>query len=164
MRRSAAGRWNAPGTREAVISRGFASRRDVAVGDTVDLELAAGTVEYEIVGLVDDHGVAVYTDRSVLAGDAGAPGMGNVVWSLDDTPSIALPATVDVQTRAEVLDRRGGRARRHRHDLRGDRRHRRRCGRAGGRVLDDRQPLRTPPRVRRTPGDRRPTPSTPRVC
>ena len=48
------GTWLEPGGREAVLSDGFAGRNEIAVGETVTLDLAAGTESYEVVGLSDD--------------------------------------------------------------------------------------------------------------
>ena len=96
------GRWYADTGREAMISNGFAERRDVAVGDTIPLELANGTVEYEIVGTVDDSNVAVYVDRADLAADLGAPGMANVVWSSSESPWLDVDAAVRVDTAADL--------------------------------------------------------------
>lgn len=96
------GRWIDEGKREAMISDGFASRRDVAIGDTIPLELANGVAEYEIVGTLDDSYVAVYVDRADVATDLGAPGMANVVWSASEAPVIDVDAAVRVNTAADL--------------------------------------------------------------
>lgn len=96
------GRWIDEGQREAMISDGFASRRDVSVGDTIPLELANGVAEYEIVGTLDDSYVGVYVDRSDVADDLGAPGMANVVWSASATPTFDLATAVRVDTAADL--------------------------------------------------------------
>ncbi len=105
-----AGRSLAAGEREVLVSAGFAERRGIDLGETIDVELAAGTVPYEVVGLVDDFSRSIYADRDVLAADVGAAGRANVVWSLGDAPietaQFELPA-VDVSTAAEVRDESG---------------------------------------------------------
>lgn len=105
-----AGRSLAAGEREVMVSAGFAERRGIALGETIDIELASGTVPYEVVGLVDDFNRSIYADRDVLAADVGAPGRANVVWWLGDAPidvaQFELPA-VDVSTAAEVRDESG---------------------------------------------------------
>lgn len=104
------GRSIAAGAREVMVSAGFAERRGVELGETIDVELAAGTVAYEVVGLVDDFSRSIYVDRDVLAADVGAPGRTNVVWSLADAPvevsRLDLPA-VDVATAAEIREESG---------------------------------------------------------
>ena len=96
------GRWIETEDREAMISDGFASRRDVAVGDTIPLELANGIFEYEIVGTLDDSSVAVYVDRDDVAADLGAAGMANVVWSASPTPVLDIGTAVEVNTAADL--------------------------------------------------------------
>jgi putative ABC transport system permease protein len=90
------GSWLQPDTRQAVLSAGFADRNSIDVGDSVTLELAAGPATYAVVGLSDDHGRAIYLDRSVLAADLGAPGHANTVWS--DRSDPGLPSAVAVRT------------------------------------------------------------------
>ena len=97
------GRWSTPGTHEAVLSVGFAEREDIEVGQTIDVDLASGTVPYEVVGLADDFNRSIYVDREVLAADLGAPGRANVVWSSSATPAIDLPVAVAVETRDDVI-------------------------------------------------------------
>jgi putative ABC transport system permease protein len=105
-----AGTWIADGTRQAVVSAGFADRTDLAVGDPLTLELAPDTVDYTIVGLSDDHARTVYLDRGVLAGDLGTPGRANVVWSDSETPGVALPVAARVNTADDLArDDRAGR-------------------------------------------------------
>lgn len=89
------GRWIADGRRDAVVSAGFAARNGISVGDEVALELAAGPVDYTVVGLSNDFARAIYVDRGTLAGDLGEPGHANTVWS--DQTSISL--AVDTPTR-----------------------------------------------------------------
>jgi putative ABC transport system permease protein len=96
------GRWIAPSAHEAVVSAGFAERNDLAVGDPVDVELAAKTVTYEIVGLSDDFGRAVYVDRDEFATEAGAPGMANVVWSSNTSASVDIDVPVSLETADEL--------------------------------------------------------------
>lgn len=96
------GRRFVPGAREALVSAGFAERRGIDVGDTVELELASGTVGYEVVGLADDFGRTLYADRGVLAADLGAPGHANVVWSSTGFPDVDVPVAVAVDTRDAI--------------------------------------------------------------
>jgi putative ABC transport system permease protein len=93
-----------------VLSAGFAARNSIDVGDEVTLELAAGPTSYEIVGLSDDKARAVYVDRGVLAGDLGAPGRANAVWSDQADPDVAWGAAVRTDTAAALAeDDRAGR-------------------------------------------------------
>ena len=96
------GRWIEPAADEAVISSGFAERNDLAVGDTITLELAGGTAEYELVGTSNDFGRAIYTDRGDLAGDLGAPGMVNTVWSTQVEPRLDLPSATRTFTAVDI--------------------------------------------------------------
>jgi putative ABC transport system permease protein len=98
------GEWLTAGTREAMLSDGYATRRDIEVGDTVTLELAGGPVEYDIVGTVDDSSVVIYADRDVLATDLGAPGHGNTMWSDAADPGIDLPVAAAVSTADAILE------------------------------------------------------------
>ena len=63
----ASGRWPSAGSREAMLSAGFADRRGHVVGDTITIDLASGPVDYLIVGTAQDAGRALYVDRDVLA-------------------------------------------------------------------------------------------------
>ena len=96
------GRWFGPTDREAVLSAGFASRNGIRVGDSIEVELAAGTVDYTIVGLANDYNRTLYTDRAQLAADVGAPGMANLVWSTNESTLIDLPGAVELSSRAEI--------------------------------------------------------------
>lgn len=96
------GRWIAPSAREAMVSAGFAERRSIAIGDTVELELARGPVTYTVVGTVDDHARAIYADRADIAADLGAPGRANVIWTASPEPSISSPVAMRTNT-AEQL-------------------------------------------------------------
>ncbi len=82
------------GGREAVVATGFAERTGIDVGDTIELELATGIVEYDVVGHHRDRGRSVFVDTSSLAGDFGSPGAGNVLYSLDDAPVAGLDGIV----------------------------------------------------------------------
>lgn len=98
------GQWFEAGTRQAVVSRGFAEHRDLAVGETVTLGLSSGPVEYELVGTVDDHSVAVYLDKDEVAADLGSPGMANVVWSESAVPASELAVATRTSTAAELAE------------------------------------------------------------
>jgi putative ABC transport system permease protein len=98
-----AGRWVAPGTKEIVVSAGYAQRRDIGVGDALAVDLASGTETYTVVGLADDFNRSVYLDREVLAEDLGAPGRANVIWSTTTPRELDLPVAVVAETREEVM-------------------------------------------------------------
>ena len=98
----ASGRWIAPASREAVLSAGFAERNDLAVGDTLLIELASGEFEYELVGLSNDFSRTAYIDRSDLSVDLGAPGMANIVMSMRDGPGVELPVATRTSTAADI--------------------------------------------------------------
>ena len=97
-----AGRWFTPDGREAVLSAGFADRNDIRVGESIEVELAAGTVGYTVVGLVDDHNRTLYTDRARLAADLGSPGMTNLLWSTNGSTEVDLPGAVELSSRADI--------------------------------------------------------------
>lgn len=104
------GRWPSPGTREAMLSAGFADRRGHEVGDLITIDLASGPARYMVVGTAADAGRAAYVDRDVLATDLGVPGGANVIWSSDPAPSLELPVAVTVTTAEEMAaDSRAGR-------------------------------------------------------
>lgn len=91
--RVVAGRW-ITGEADAVVSRGFADHQGIEVGDTVDVEVAAGTVTYEVVGLHPSRARDIYVDRQVLAADLGSPGLVNAVYSSAATPpALGVAAT-----------------------------------------------------------------------
>lgn len=96
------GTWLRPGTRDAVLSAGFAARNSIHVGETVTLELAAGSVTYDVVGVSDDYARAIYLDRAVLAADLGAPGRANTVWSDRSDPGVDWGVAVRTDTVDEI--------------------------------------------------------------
>jgi len=97
------GSWlSSSGAPEAVLSAGFASRSDINVGDTIDVDLPSGIVRYKVVGTVDDHGRAVYLDVAVLAADLGVPGRYNMVLSADETPTLRTSVPVSTQTMEQL--------------------------------------------------------------
>jgi putative ABC transport system permease protein len=98
------GRWFEAGTRQAVVSRGFAEHRDLTVGEPITLGLASGPVEYDLVGTVDDHSVALYVDKNEVATDLGSPGMANVVWSDDAAPASELSVATSTSTAADLAE------------------------------------------------------------
>lgn len=98
------GRWFEPGDREVVLSDGFARRRGIDLGDRVEVVLAGGPVEYELVGTVDDAAVAAYVDRADLADDLGAPGMANVVWSHSTMAPVVARVPMRVDTAASLAE------------------------------------------------------------
>jgi putative ABC transport system permease protein len=81
-----AGRWfGSDGEGEVVLSTGFAERVGLDVGDPVDVRLATGDVEYEIVGLHPARGRYAFAEADRLASDLGSSGMANVLLSADET-------------------------------------------------------------------------------
>ncbi len=95
------GAWIDGGT-DAVVSAGFAERTGIAVGDTIDVELASGRADFVVSGLSDDSSRAIYLDRERLAAELGAPGMANVVWSHDVEPTIGDDGAFAVTTLDEI--------------------------------------------------------------
>ncbi|MDJ0769301.1 MAG: ABC transporter permease [Ilumatobacter sp.] len=96
------GSWIEPEARTAVLSKGFASRNDLHVGDDVTLTLAGGPVEYEVVGLSNDFSRTIYVDRADLSADLGAPGMANVVLSDHAGPGVTLPVATWSSTADDI--------------------------------------------------------------
>jgi putative ABC transport system permease protein len=96
------GRWFHAGSRQMVVSAGFAERTGIDVGEQLAVELASGMVTYEVSGLADDFARSVYLDRQVLAADLGAPGMANVVWSPATMPETALTVASSTTTADEL--------------------------------------------------------------
>jgi putative ABC transport system permease protein len=97
------GRWLSPtGTREAVVSAGFASRRDITVGDSLPVELTSGNVGYTVVGTVNDFGRALYVDVEDLAADLGSPDRFNLVMSAVEAPTLLSDAPTSTQTMAQL--------------------------------------------------------------
>jgi putative ABC transport system permease protein len=96
------GGWLEPNVRTAVVSSGFAQRNELRVGDTVELTLAPGPVDYRIVGLADDFGRAIYVERGELAADLGSPGMANVVWSTQADPALDTDVAVRTSTASQL--------------------------------------------------------------
>ncbi|MFW2333919.1 FtsX-like permease family protein [Ilumatobacter sp.] len=96
------GSWPQAGARELVLSDGFAGRNDIAVGDAITLELAAGPETYTVAGRSDDFARAVYVDRDVLAADLGTPGHTNVVWSDHAAPNVEFDTAVRTTTAADL--------------------------------------------------------------
>ena len=86
------GRWidDGPGV---VVTQGFAAHQGLEIGDTVQVELASGTVEYPIVGLHRARARDVYVPIDTLAEDLGRTGFVNAVYSTSATaPDLGLPA------------------------------------------------------------------------
>jgi putative ABC transport system permease protein len=95
------GRWiTADG--DVAVSDGFARHAGIAVGDTLEVELASGPHTYRVVGLVDDKARAVYGTLGRFAADLGAPGHSNVVWASTQDPGLDLGAATDTVTAAEA--------------------------------------------------------------
>ena len=76
---------------------------DIAVGDTVDVTLAAGSAEFVVSGLSDDSSRAIYVERQRLSDELGDPGMANVVWSTDADPTVDTEAPLAVTTLDEIV-------------------------------------------------------------
>lgn len=87
---------------DMVVTTGFAERTGIAVGDTVEVELATGTHSYEVVGLHPYRSRAVFIASDVLAADLGSPGMANRLMSVDAQPPIDLGPLAST-TRLDVV-------------------------------------------------------------
>ena len=76
------GRWldDTPGV---VVSEGFARHLGLDVGSAIEVELASGVADHQIVGLHRSRARDVYVARDVLAADLGRPGFVNTVYSTD---------------------------------------------------------------------------------
>lgn len=86
------GRWldDRPGV---VVPQGFAAHQGIEIGDRIEVELASGTVSYEVVGLHRARARDVYVERSVLAADLGRAGFVNTVYSLSSqAPDLGVSA------------------------------------------------------------------------
>ena len=82
-----AGRWyGSDGQGEIVLSTGFARRVGLDVGDRIDLRLANGVVDYEVVGLHPARGRYAFAEVDRLASDLGSTGMANMLLSSDAMP------------------------------------------------------------------------------
>ena len=89
-----AGHW-LTNDRGVVLSQGFADRQGLAIGDTVVVDLAPGTLEYQLVGLHRSRSRDVYISTDVLAIDLGAPGFVNTAYSFDSAlPDLGVAADV----------------------------------------------------------------------
>lgn len=93
--------------RQAVVSVGFAERNDIAVGDLLPVEIAAGPVDYRIVGLSDDHSRTLYVDRDTLADDMSSTGMANVVFTSAEAAELDLGVATSTITAAELAEESG---------------------------------------------------------
>ncbi len=96
------GTWLVPGERSLVMSAGFAERRGYDIGESIELDLAGGPVDYTVVGTVEDYARAVYIDRDVVAADLGAPGMGNIIWSDVSDPALDVAVAMWTATADEI--------------------------------------------------------------
>jgi putative ABC transport system permease protein len=104
-----AGEWYGPapatgevGERQVVLSTGFAERVGVAIGDTIELRLANGNLDYEVVGLHPARGRYAFTEVDRLGEDLGAPGRANVLLSLDSEPSVTPPGPISIERLGDV--------------------------------------------------------------
>ena len=95
------GTWLVDGD-DAVLSAGFAERTGVDVGDTVSVELAAGSADFVVSGLSDDASRAIYVERQRLSTELAGPGMANVVWSTDVEPTFDTDVALAVATLDEI--------------------------------------------------------------
>ncbi len=87
------GRW-IEGATDAVVSEGFARHQGVAVGDTLDVQVASGVVVYDVVGLHRSRARDVYVERDALAVDLGAPGLVNTAYTATaSVPDLGVPVT-----------------------------------------------------------------------
>ena len=92
------GEWLGSVPEGVVLTHGFARHQGIAVGDTVEVELASGPVTYPVVGLHRWRSVAVIVPLDVLAADLGFSGGANVIYSLDSTTEIPVEPGVATST------------------------------------------------------------------
>ena len=102
------GRWfeNAG---EVAVSKGFAERVGIDIGDEIAVELGSGEHTYTVVGLHPDRDRSVFIDVDELALDMSRPGFGNVVMSLDDQPPAYVTGHIEFERFADLRDDDGGR-------------------------------------------------------
>ncbi|MFK8023237.1 MAG: FtsX-like permease family protein [Ilumatobacter sp.] len=91
------GRWFTEAT-DAVVSEGFAERVGIAIGDSLEVDLASGTASYDVVGLHGNRGREVYVNRTTLATDLGNPSLANRLYSLDAIPATSLAGVTGTTT------------------------------------------------------------------
>ncbi len=106
-----AGSWLDDGrpraARGIVVAERFATQEGHAVGDTLQVDLASASVDYEIVGLHPIRSVAVFVIDEVLAADLGSDGRGDTIWATGqaELPADALATTTT--TRAQLFAEQG---------------------------------------------------------
>jgi len=101
-----AGSWLAAdqGTRGLVLAEAFAEQEGHAIGDTLTVELASGTADYEIVGLHPIRSVAAFVPVQTLADDLGTEGNGNTIWSQSHgVEAAAGSGAVEIATRDQLF-------------------------------------------------------------
>jgi putative ABC transport system permease protein len=99
------GSWIEAGKRSVVVTDGFARNQGIEVGDTIDIGLASGTANYQVVGTHRWRSSAVFVPTEVLAADLGVPGYVNAIYALDpeaDPATLDLPVATATVTLAEL--------------------------------------------------------------
>ena len=81
---------------DAVVSRGFAERLDISVGDDIEVLLASGPAIYQVTGLHPDPLRSVFVGVETLSTELGASGRRNVIYSLDHETSVELAGLTEV--------------------------------------------------------------------
>jgi putative ABC transport system permease protein len=94
---------------EAVVSTGFAERVGIDVGDDIEVLLASGPASYQVTGFHPDRGRSVFVGVAPLAADLGSPGMANIVYSLDELPTVEVVGLTETIL-LDSLEDSGGRA------------------------------------------------------
>lgn len=99
------GAWLAEngGPHDVVLAARFAGQSGIAVGDTVDIELATGTEPFTVVGLHPIRSVAAFVDAHSLADTLGVPGTGNTVWAVGDAAPPASTVATETVTRTDLF-------------------------------------------------------------
>lgn len=72
---------DAPDARSVVLAERFATQEGYAIGDTVSVDLANGSVPYEVVGLHPVRSVAIFIAKDTLSADLQTDGRGDTVWT-----------------------------------------------------------------------------------
>ncbi len=103
------GTWLTGGDGQAVVATGFAAHNGIELGDVVEVDLASGPHQYEVVGLHPYIGRTMFIETGQLAADLGAPGMANRVLSLDAASGVELPGASTVVYAAGAEEERAAR-------------------------------------------------------
>ncbi|MEM7096412.1 MAG: ABC transporter permease [Actinomycetota bacterium] len=93
-------------TRQAtpvVLAQRFAEQEGHAIGDVITADLAAGPVEFEVVGLHGIRSVALFAPVDALADALGTDGYGNRLWLRGDATAETTPGVPTTTTAVDDL-------------------------------------------------------------